>query len=223
MGGGTPGTRMTIATGDLPPVSSIHTYESGLQIGQSYGGGYLAGKINVSGTQYYLIVAPKSTGEASGLQYGPQGTVTGATSTINGPANTTNLAARGAEYQAANFCENLNTGGYTDWYLPSLNELEVCYYFLKPGTTLNTTFYGSNPNAVSPQPISTNYTAGSPAQTSVTNFRTGGSQAFVATTYWSSTETASDYAYTPNMDDGLQYNVSKTFARNVRAVRRVLV
>jgi len=45
-------------------------------IGQAYGGGFYAGKINVSGTQYYLIVAPKASGENSSRTWGSYGTST---------------------------------------------------------------------------------------------------------------------------------------------------
>jgi len=105
-------------------------------IGQAYGGGYYAGKIAVGGggvATHYLIVAPKATGETY-ANWGTYGVLTTATSVINGPSNTTNLAARGTAYAAATFCENLTTGGYSDWYLPAKNELEVLYYFLKPTT-----------------------------------------------------------------------------------------
>lgn len=198
-------------------------------IGESFGGGYYAGKISTTANgvaTHYLIVAPKATGEAAGLQYGPQGTVTGATSVIDGPTNTTNLAARGDTYQAALFCKNLTIGGFTDWYMPALNELEVLYYFLKPDTTSNAAV-GANPNAVSPEPINTNYTTGSPAQTSATAFRTGAaSQEFSLPGYiQSSTETDLNNSYVIGFDNGLQYNTSKTNigSRYVRAVRRIPV
>lgn len=57
-------------------------------------------------------------------------TVTGFTSPVTGKANTAGLVAlvdAGAPYVAANYCSTLNTGGHTDWYLPSKNELSVLY------------------------------------------------------------------------------------------------
>jgi len=199
-------------------------------IGQAYGGGFYAGKINVSGTQYYLIVAPKASGENSSRTWGPSTTVTGVFSDINGPTNTATLAALGASYQAAVFCNNLNSGGglngYTDWYLPAKNELEVLYYFLKPTTDANNTSSGSNANAVSPEPISTNYTTGSPAQTSAgIGFRTGETDAF-ATNYWMSTEISGfsgDYAWASSFVNGAQGGFAKFNNLYVRAVRRILV
>jgi hypothetical protein len=193
-------------------------------IGQAYGGGFYAGKINVSGTQYYLIVAPKASGENSSRTWGTYGATTGITSVINGPTNSASLAALGADYQAAIFCEGLTIGGYTDWYLPAKNELEVLYYFLKPTTAVNNTSSGSNANAVSPEPISTNYTSGSPAQTSAgIGFRTGETDAFASGFYWSSTESNATNAGNQYFIDGGQYDYIKTNSAYVRAVRRIAV
>jgi hypothetical protein len=199
----------------LPPPSVI---------GQSYGGGFYAGKINVSGTQYYLIVAPKASGESSSVTWGVSGTATGTTSVINGPTNSASLAALGASYQAAVFAEGLTIGGYSDWYLPAMNELEVLYYFLKPTATGNNTGSGANANAVSPEPISTNYTSGSPAQTSAgIGFRTGETNAFASGYYWSSTEDGPSSAWDQTFNNGSQAFGGKGALIYVRAVRRVPV
>jgi hypothetical protein len=193
-------------------------------IGQAYGGGYYAGKINVSGTQYYLIVAPKASGESSGKTWGVYGTTTGITSVINGPTNSASLAALGAAYGAAVFAEGLTIGGYSDWYLPAKNELEVLYYFLKPTTDVNNTSSGSNANAVSPEPISTSYTSGSPAQTSAgIGFRTEETNAFASDGYWSSTEANADYAWRQFFNGGGQGGPNKGNSNYVRAVRRIAV
>ena len=200
-------------------------------IGQAYGGGFYAGKISTAGTgvaDYYLIVAPKASGEAV-KTYGTPGITTGATSFIDGPANSASLAALGASYEAATFCEGLTIGGYSDWYLPAVNELVVLYYFLKPTTTANDTSAGSNANAVSPEPISTNYTSGSPAQTSAgIGFRNGETNAFVSNAdslpYWSSTENSVSnfFAWTQFFNSGQQVsNYGKEFSYYVRAVRRI--
>lgn len=193
-------------------------------IGQAYGGGFYAGKINVSGTQYYLIVAPKASGEGSSRAWGTYGVTTGVTSVINGPTNSASLAALGAAYQAAVFAEGLTIGGYSDWYLPAKNELEVLYYFLKPTTDANITNSGSNANAVSPEPISTNYTSGSPAQTSAgIGFRTGETDAFASSYYWSSTEGDANNAWLQDFYNGYQFSSNKGNSIYVRAVRRIPV
>lgn len=195
-------------------------------IGQAFGGGFYAGKINVSGTQYYLIVAPKASGESSARTWGTYGVTTGFTSLINGPTISAGEAALGAAYQAAVFCEGLTIGGYSDWYLPAKNELEVLYYFLKPTTGANNTSSGANVNAVSPEPYNTNYTSGSPAQTTATGtngFRTGEAEAFDSANYWSSTEENSSYAWIQVFGNGSQEFYEKYASIHVRAVRRVPV
>lgn len=191
-------------------------------IGQSYGGGYYAGKINVSGTQYYLIVAPKATGENSSVQWKTSNTsTTGTSSVIDGPTNSSNM--NNASHPAAQFCEGLSIGGYTDWYMPAKNELEVLYYYFKPTTTANHTSSGSNANAVSPEPVSTNYTTSAPAQTTITAYQTGNSEAFATTYYRSSTEYDATGAWSQSFSQGLQSNTLKSDSYYVRAVRRILV
>jgi hypothetical protein len=196
-------------------------------IGEAWGGGYYAGKIAVGGggvATHYLIVAPKASGENSSITWGVIGVTTGITSVINGPTNSASLAALGAAYEAARFCENLTIGGYSDWYLPAKNELEVLYYFLKPTTDANATSSGSNANAVSPEPISTNYTSGSPAQTSAgIGFRTGETNAFATGYYWSSTEGVANAAWIDDVGSGNQIYGNKGSSNYVRAVRRIAV
>lgn len=192
-------------------------------IGEAFGGGFYAGKINDGGTQYYLIVAPKSSGEnSSKLWKTTNDTTSGTSSVIAGPTNSANM--NNASHPAAQFCEGLTIGGFSDWYMPAKNELEVLYYFLKPTTDANNTSYGSNANAVSPQPINTNYTTGSPAQTSATAFRSGGAEAFAAANYWSSTENSATYAWNQYFLDGYQLNsLNKNYSLYVRACRRVAI
>jgi hypothetical protein len=192
-------------------------------IGAAWMGGYYAGSISFAGNgvvDYHLIVSPKATGETAAA-WGPVDATTGVTSAIAGPTNTASLYALGASYAAATFCRDLTIGGFTDWYLPAINELEVLYYFLKPTTASNNTGHGSNANAVYPEPISTNYSAGSPAQTSVTLFQTGQAEAFVADYYWASTEYNTSSARQKRFSDGYMGSFNKDYANYVRAVRRV--
>lgn len=200
------------------------TYVPPPTIGQAFGGGFYAGQINVSGTLYNLVVAPKASGENSSRTWGTYGVTTAQTSVIDGPTNSAVEAALGASYQAAVFCEGLNIGGYTDWYLPAKDELEVLYYFLKPNTNDNNENYGSNANAVSPEPVSTNYTLALPAQTSAgIGFRTGETNALASLDYWSSTELNATNARKQYFSNGTQGNDDKGQLHYVRAVRRVAV
>ena len=205
-------------------------------LGSAYGGGYFAGQVNDNGTIYNLVIADVTVGQIYGRKWGTYGERTYADSLVNGPANTAQLLVvdRGfLDYQAAIFCNDLVTGGFSDWYLPARNELEVCYYFLKPSTTLNTPFsnyvyHGANANAVDPEPVSTIYTTGTPAQTTATNFRTGASsQEFTPAYYWSSSESTVTPLYVglgQNFSDGIMYNdYNKTYTTYyTRAMRRIV-
>jgi hypothetical protein len=211
----------------------------GPTIGDAYGGGYYAGKIVQGGTTYYIIVAPKSSGENSSKQWkttndaGPTATQT----LNNGPAASSSMNS--STYPAAQFCEGLSIGGYTDWYLPSRDELELCYRNLKPTTDANNTsarakssYTYSEGNDVSGDTMGINrnssptgaaYTSGSPAQTAVTAFKSGGTEAFAAGYYWSSSEYSATGAWRQAFLDGTQSTVSKNSSYYVRAVRRVAV
>jgi hypothetical protein len=203
-------------------------------IGSAYGGGYYAGQISTTAdgvATHYLVVSDATVGDSGGLAWGPIATTTGVTSVIDGPTNSATLAALGSSYAAATFCETLNAGGYTDWYLPALDETSVLYYFLKPGTSTNVTSpaSGSTAYAVSPQPISTNYSSGTPAQTAATNFRGGaGDQEFSqGSDYNTSTEFNDNYKWIRSFDRGQQKNsplyLKTRTDERTRAIRRVPV
>jgi hypothetical protein len=204
----------------------------GLAPGDAFGGGYFAGYISTAGTgiaDYMLIVAPKTTGETTkAWDSTAGGSDTSADSLYDGPTNSAALAAGGARYAAATWCEGLTINGYSDWYLPARNELEVAYYNLKNVAEANYIAggnKGSNANAVPPnQPVSTEYTALRPPQTSVLAFRVGGPEAFADDGFWSSTEYSATDAWAQNFlssQTGYQYNLAKTYAIHVRAFRRL--
>lgn len=195
-------------------------------IGQAFGGGFYAGQIGVSSVAtHYLIVGPVASAQTT-LQWKNANTATsGADSDIDGPQNTADMVADGNStvYPCAHFCNDLSTGGQTDWYMPAKNELEVCYYNLKPTTTTNNTSSGINPNSVPAR--ASNYTSGDPAQTSAAAFITStGAEAFAAANYWSSTEFSAIYARNQALTTGSQnYSFYKNYSNRVRAVRRVAV
>ena len=196
-------------------------------IGAAYEGGFFAGQISTAGNgiaDYNLVVGPVASAQNSSKQYKNVNTATaGADSVIDGLQNTADIVADGNStvYPAAHFCNDLVIGGFSDWYMPAKNELEVCYYNLKPTTTSNNTSYGTNTNAVPSR--GSNYTAGTPAQTSATDFKDTGAEDFAAVAYWSSTEDSAQNAWKQLFTTGaLNYNY-KNDSYRVRAIRRVAV
>lgn len=205
------------ASANTANTPSVNRY----QIGSAVDGGFYAGEISTAGNgvaDYYLIVAPVSSGENSSKQWKTTNTSTsGTSSVIDGPTNSANM--NNASHPAAQFCEGLTIGGFSDWYMPAKNELEVCYYNLKPTTTSNSTSSGTNTNAVPSR--GSNYTSGTPAQTSATDFQTGNTQAFASDAYWSSTEDSATSAWYQLFLIGSQASANKTLNARVRAIRRV--
>lgn len=195
-------------------------------IGSSYGGGYFAGQISTSGNgiaNFNLVIGPLASANNNNKQWKTSDTTTaGTSSNIDGPGNSATM--NNASHPAAQFCEGLSVGGFTDWYMPAKNELEVCYYNLKPTTQNNNTASGINANAVPAR--ASNYTSGSPARTSVAIFQQGGAEAFPDNpSYWASTQNPS-YAtrgMVQYFSDGNQLGRYKTGYYRVRAVRRVAV
>jgi hypothetical protein len=156
------------------------------------------------------------------LQWKTSGTTTaGTTSSFDGAANTAAMVTAGINnHPAAKFCVDLSIGGYSDWYLPARYELDIAYYHLKPTTTSNNTSWGINDYSVPKR--TANYTAGDPAQTSVTAFKDTGSEPFIADVHWASTEISSTNAWIVLFTSGNQSNFSKDgTTRRVRAFRRI--
>lgn len=201
------------------------------EIGAAFEGGYFAGLIShtANGTPTHgLIVAPRATGATgtgytltTNLQWKTSQTSTANTaSRFDGAANTAAMIAAGAAaHPAAQFCDNLTIGGFSDWYLPARYELDIAYFNLKPTTDSNNTSWGINDYSVPKR--TTNYSAGTPAQTSIAAFQSGGGEDFVANNHWSSTETSASTAWLLDFGNGLQFNSVKddTFYR-VRAFRK---
>ena len=193
-------------------------------IGSALGGGFFAGQISTAGNgtpDYNLVVGPVASAVANKKWKTTNTATAGTTSVIDGPTNS--AAMNSATYPAAQFCEGLSIGGYSDWYLPAINELEVCYYGLKPINENNNTSFGINANAVPTR--SSNYTLTVPAQVAVTDFQDGNSEAFSGG-YWSSTQSAAGGNYARDQlfyGGGVQGNGFKASNYRVRAIRRVAV
>lgn len=100
---------------------------SALKIGDFFQAGYYVGNIIISTVTYGILLAPKSTGQSgSTLRYKTADTSTaGTTSFVDGLTNSNNM--NNASHPAAQYCRGLTIGGYTDWYLPALDELTVIW------------------------------------------------------------------------------------------------
>jgi hypothetical protein len=195
-------------------------------IGNFCYGGYLAGYIDVYQSKYALIVSPKEF--ETKLKLKTSDTSTPRTQSVsNGWYNTLNM--NDDAHPAAKYCVSLSIGEYNDWYLPARDELEICYRSFKPTTDTNNTSTtripqgnGYNTNS---SPVGAAYTSSVPGQTSVTAFRSGGTEAFNTSYYWSSTEYGSDSttSWVQIFSDGTEFNPTKRHQIWVRAVRRVAV
>ena len=155
--------------------------------------------------------------------------LTAGTSEFDGVANGTlfkdidNTVGSGSTiFPAANFCEALNIGGYTDWYWPSLYELDIAYFNLKPTANNNNTGFGANVYSVPRRTVLN--TLAFPGQTSVTAFRTASEQ-FVNDVHWSSTsdplESRPARALSLDFNDNRQTGDIKTGGARIRAFRKI--
>ncbi len=190
------------------------------EIGEAYNGGFFAGLIRIGASTYGIIVAPKSTGETTG-EWGPRNAIDSARSFFDGHANTIAMAAAGSDI--ACWAQALDIDGHADWYIPSRDELEICYRNLKPTDERNSCYSGDNPSAYLPAYA---YMPDNPAQTAVEVFAAaGGAEAFDAEWYWTSTQFAGNAsnAWGQYFGGGNQIILDKGSQGRVRAVRRFLI
>ena len=142
--------------------TSFTTSASTLSVGQRYQGGIIA-YIFRSGDSGYIagqthgLIATTSN-QSTGAQWGCSGTsISTITSFGTGQTNTTSIV-NGCSTSgiAARICNDLVSGGYSDWYLPSYYELEKLYinraliggfsstYYLSSSQLSSTEVYGIN-------------------------------------------------------------------------------
>jgi hypothetical protein len=188
-------------------------------IGTFIHGGYFVGQIRVEGTLYGLVMAG-AAGEVSGRWHSSAGKIEGVLSRRDGRENTIDMDAAGSKLAARVLALNIN--GFSDWYIPAVDELEIAYRNFKPSTTSNWPGHGVNKNSV---PMGDAYTDDSPAQTTVTALVEDEADALVPAWYWSSTQYA---AYPTNawgqvFDFGTQDGYHESSSGRARAFRRFAI
>jgi len=164
--------------------------------GLAVAGGFYMGRICAAGTCYNLIVAPNATG-CTECQWKTSSTSTSGTcSDTDGYANTY-PAMENSTHPAGNWTATRTIGGFSDWYLPAIDELEVFY---------NNGGGGGSGDPLDPLP-------------SGEDFATG------PLVYWSSTEYSfsPSCAYGLKFYNGNRIDFNKTYTVRFRAVRRIPV
>jgi hypothetical protein len=165
-------------------------------VGELFGGGIVVSVWkDTQGVEHGLIASltdlssaiPWTTPAFYEVEIGPT-----AQSSINGLVNTNAIVAQagaGTTY-AAGLCKAYNAGGFTDWYLPAINELKQCYNSLQI----------------------VNEILGDTNGFEVLNFQ--------ISYYWSSTEYFNNFAWYQSFYNGSAYVNGKDGSLAVRAVRR---
>lgn len=200
------------------------------RIGQKLQGGTFTGFNRIRNSVYGIIVAPKITDDELELKLFDT-TTSNTSSVIDGVTNTN--AMNNTKHPAARYFKNLVVNGFKDWYIPSKNELELCYRYLKPNSSYNQDYvkntYGGNlslPNGtnLSSIPQGEPYTKTSPTQTIVTRYRYSYGEKFIGR-YWTSTESSTnpEGSLIQGFLNGYQCWFNKTDVNKVKGVRRVLV
>jgi hypothetical protein len=143
--------------GNYSTVWTSEAFTPGYEIGDSGPAGGLICYVNLDGFRsygvicHYLEAAPADLGD---YQWGGNGTSCDATATDigTGAANTAVLTASGHSHThfAARTCAGYSYGGYSDWFLPSKDELALMYTNLKAqelGGFSSTYYWSSSENA----------------------------------------------------------------------------
>ncbi|MEO8644597.1 DUF1566 domain-containing protein [Pseudomonas sp.] len=191
------------------------------EIGQAFGGGFFSGITRDPDTgKRYLNITAGAEHELAG-EWGKYGEkIEGADSFTNSRANTEAMAAAGSEL--AQQVLALDIGGLTDWAIPARDVQELQYRHFKPTAETNWQYgrSGDNPNS---EPVGLLHTEETPAQTELTCFQAGGTEAFKPTWYWSSSQRSAYYAFYMVFVDGTQGHDGKGGELRVRPVRSQLI
>ncbi len=185
-------------------------------VGTAMLGGFFAGLVNISGQTKGIIVAPKATGEYKGQWAESDDRIEGAACPVDGQQNTLDMIA--ADTKLGKWAQALNIGGFTDWHIPSRDQLEIIYRALKPTAAENWLYSGVNISSLPPHNL---YTANEPKQCELAEFKEGGDQAFDTTWYWTSTQVGEAYVWIQYFGNGGQSHDWEYDDSRARAVRTI--
>lgn len=185
-------------------------------VGTAMLGGFFAGLVNINGQTKGIIVAPKSTGEYKGKWAESEARIEGAACPVDGQKNTLDMIAAGTAL--GKWVKALDIGGFTDWHIPSRDQLEIIYRAFKPTNQENWAYSGVNISSPPPRNL---YTNDSPNQCDLAELKEGGEQAFDTTWYWTSTQVSEVSAWIQHFGDGDQYYDWKFSLTRARAVRTI--
>ncbi len=196
------------------------------RIGQIVNGCMFVGINRIQTRSYAIFVSPANTviraSQKTSLTHTPN-----TQSVVDGYSNTQSMFD--LDHPAAYYCATLSVNGFGDFYLPSMNELNLCFNALNPGSRVDY-HKDKNMNVLqlriennSSIPVGSSYTLLNPLPTEMivnSEFK------FNPRWYWSSTEvsTHNNGSLIRHFFNGLQNRSIKTSVRySVRAVRRQLI
>lgn len=108
-------------------VSFTSTANTTFFIGQSYGGGII---FYIDGTGQHGYISSLNDQFPGIIWYNGSFVLTNAINNIDGSGNTTqiiNVQGLGPGSYAARICREFNGGGFTDWFLPAKDQLNILY------------------------------------------------------------------------------------------------